>query len=87
MSKRRTLPFAENLEQLASQLVTELLSARPGMSLGQRIDAFKALTSYWGVAERVEAKKPQEDEDDISFAKWQDKLTLPENGPVKEGDA
>ena len=70
---RRTKTFADNLEHFAQNLVQELISVVPGqVGLGQRIDAFKALTSYWATAEKVAAKLPVEDDttNTVSFDKW-----------------
>lgn len=75
MTRRKTEPFAERLEVLAHSIVTDLISAGSGMSLQQRIDGFKALTSYWVAAEKVAAKLPPEEDDNLtSFSKWRDKI-------------
>ena len=74
---KRRVDFGEQLEKLAKNLATELASAAASeIGLGQRIDAFKALTTYWATAERVAAKTPDEpDRDGIaSFSKWKEKI-------------
>jgi len=75
MNHRKQNPFADKLGKLADHIAEELLSAGNSYGFQQRLDGFKALTTYWATTEKVAAKAPPEEpEDALSFEKWSKKL-------------
>lgn len=74
MSRRKRKTIGDKLDELAESIIDKLL-ADDDIALDQRVDAFKALTTYRLGMGRLDAKLPEEaDANGASFDKWKSEL-------------
>lgn len=74
MSRRKRMTIGDKLDALAESII-DLLRENKEIPFDQRIDAFKALTTYRLGMGRLDAKLPEEpDPNAASFDKWKSQL-------------
>lgn len=83
MTKTKPPNIGLKLAQLAGKLADGAL--RDDVTLDTRLDAFKALTTYFVGISKVKAKNLDDDDDGENFGSFRDRISSSTGGPGSTG--